>query len=150
MLGIHRISLALAPLVVLAGCATPPPPAPVASAAPPSQMLTNAELLALYGTQHREDGVVLHGGHVGAHWTKWVSPDGSLRLSAGAGLFTDTGHLVVQGDRVCSTWTHIDDGKQACMRVAKVAAGSYVTYGPNGVSASSFRVTIPGAPPDAF
>ncbi len=111
-------------------------------------MLGNSSLQSLYGTAHREDGVVLHGSHVGARWTKWVKPDGSMQLLAGAGLFTDTGRVVVVGDTVCSTWQHIDGGKTSCMRVGRIAVDTYVSYGADQVSGSRFRVSIPGLPPD--
>jgi hypothetical protein len=133
--------------ISLAGCTPPQPPAssPVASL-PPAPTSGHPELLgvtaiqALYSVPHREDGVVLHG-RVGAKWTKWIAPDGSLRLSAGGGMFTDTGRLAIVGNEVCATWTHIDGGKTSCMHLAKVGPNTYVSYDAEGLEGSKFHIS---------
>jgi hypothetical protein len=102
---------------------------------------------ALYTTLHREDGVVLAGNLAGKRWIKWVTADGTLRLSAAHGLFRDDGRLRVKGDEVCSTWDHIDKGRTDCMRLTEVAPDTYVTVDSDGTQVSRFRVTTPGQPP---
>lgn len=131
-------------MVALAGCA-----ARTSSSAPTAETpLAPPQLRALYTTAHREDGVVLEGDHSGKHWTKWIAPDGTLRLSAAHGMFRDTGRLRVEGDQVCSTWEHIDKGRTACMRVAPAGKDTYVALDPDGTPASQFNVTTPGKPPE--
>jgi hypothetical protein len=94
----------------------------------------------MYSAAHREDGVVLKGAHEGAQWTRWLKPDGTMKLSAAHGLFTDTGRFVVEGDQLCSTWDHIDGGKKSCVHVVKTGPEEYVTYGDDGAG-SSFRMS---------
>lgn len=92
--------------------------------------------------------MVLEGDHAGKRWIKWIAPDGTLRLSAAHGLFTDTGRFRVDGNEICSTWEHIDHGRTACMRLAVIGKDTYVTIEQDGTLAARFNVTIPGAPPE--
>lgn len=132
--------LAIAAAAALAGCAGPPaPPAGAAAGGP----IGATELRALYATAHREDGVVLHGAHAGARWTKWARPDGSLELSAAHGLFADTGRYVLKGDQICSSWSQIDDGRQICMRLRRTGPDTYVSVEANGNEGSRFKVGPP-------
>ncbi len=113
---------------------------PAATAAAHGTPVDAAALRALYAAPHREDGVVLHGDHAGAHWIKWTKPDGSLEISAGHGLFADTGTFVVRGDTVCARWSHIDDGHENCMHLVRTGPDTYTSVDPDGVPGSSFRV----------
>lgn len=138
--------LAFAAVAALIGCSasgTSPRADRASSASSRSTPGGAAEVQALYGTAHREDGVVLQGDHAGAHWTKWAAPDGTLRLSAGHGLFTDTGKFVLRGNEICSTWAHIDAGKENCVRPVKIGADEYATYLPDGSENATFRVSAP-------
>ncbi len=110
-------------------------------------LLPPGAVRALYAAQHREDGEVLSGPHAGKHWVKWVTPDGTLRLSAAHGMFRDNGRVRVDGDKVCSTWETIDKGKTACMWLSKLAPDLYVIIDGDGERVSRFRVTVPGDPP---
>ena len=144
-----RLVFAFAGLLVLSGCGETQPPAPVASSGsvPVGPLLPAKAVGTLYTTVHREDGVVLSGDHAGKHWVKWVAADGTLRLSAAHGMFRDDGRLRVDGNKVCSTWEHIDKGQTACMRLSEVAPDTYVTVDSNGTEVARFRVTTPGEPP---
>jgi hypothetical protein len=135
-------------ILALGGCGGDQPPAPIAEAPVQPEVLMPARAVgALYKTLHREDGVVLAGSHAGKRWVKWVSADGTLRLSAAHGMFRDDGKLRVDGNEVCSTWEHIDKGQTACMRLTEVAPDTYVTVDSQGTEVSRFRVTTPGEPP---
>lgn len=127
-------------IVMLAGlaaaCAAPDAPTPAAQPA----TMDGAALRALYGTPHREEGVVLSGSHVGAPWTRWVRSNGAADLTAGHGLFADTGHYAVRDDTVCWTWGHIDKGRENCMRLARIGPDTYVSYDPDGSQGSRFSV----------
>ena len=117
-------ALVFAAASLAGGCAAPQRQAATAAQGAP---IGAAELRALYAAPHREDGVVLHGAHAGAHWIKWSKPDGSLELSAGHGLFADTGQYVVRGDTVCARWAHIDKGRENCMYLVKIAPDTYTS-----------------------
>jgi hypothetical protein len=137
--------LSAAALAALLGCATPgPSTAPQGSdapvAPPRSVFLDAAAVRALYAGPHREEGVVLHGSHEGAPWTKWTKRDGTVELLAGHGLFADTGTLAIRGNTACWRWAHIDGGKESCLHLARVGADEYVTYDPDGSEGSHFRI----------
>ncbi len=133
-----RIPCAAVVLVAagVAGCSTPPP---AATGAP----LGAAEIAALYAAPHREDGVVVGGAHVGAHWTKWTKPDGSMELSAAHGLFADSGTFVLRGNAVCARWEQIDHGRENCMHLVRSGPDEYTTIGPDGQPGSRFKVKPP-------
>jgi len=139
----------LSGVFAMTGCAdrASSPQATASSPSAPQGSLGPAQLKALYDTPHREDGVVLRGEHEGKSWTKWIGPDGTVRLSAAHGMFTDTGRVRVDGNQVCSTWEHIDKGRTACMRLTEVAPNTFVAIDHDGNQASRFNVTTPGAPP---
>jgi hypothetical protein len=148
---------AVAALIAMAGCSNPSPTvATAASGEKAADTTTRAsatpvpppQLHALYSERHREDGVVLSGDNAGKKWIKWAAPDGSMRLSAAHGLYRDAGHFKIEGDKVCSTWEHIDEGKTACMHLVEVAPDTYVSVDHDGKQSSRFKVTTPGAPPD--
>lgn len=84
---------------------------------------------------------MLRGSHTGAHWTKWTKPDGTLRILAGGGVFTDHGRYDIDGDQLCATWRTIDAGRRICMHVGRDGPGSYVTYDLQGFEGSRFRVS---------
>jgi hypothetical protein len=133
-------------VAMLIGCAAPQPSPPAeqaAAAAGQAVALGAADVHALYGSPHQEDGVVLHGAHAGAHWTKWTKPDGTVELTAAHGLFTDKGRFVIRGNEVCYTWQHIDGGRQTCVHLAKVGADEYLSYASDGTEGSRFRVSVP-------
>jgi curli biogenesis system outer membrane secretion channel CsgG len=141
----------LAAAAALAGCAGSPSSSTSAiaadNAASPAKAAAapvGAEVVrTLYASPHREDGVVLDGAHAGAHFTKWAKPDGSLELSAAHGLFADTGKFIVKGNEVCSSWEHIDNGRQGCVQLMKVGTNEYVTLRPDGSEGTRFRVSPP-------
>lgn len=131
-------------LIGLAGCAaapSSPKPRTDPAAAALGPPLTAHAIAALYGEPHREDGVVLTGAHQGAHWTKWTKPDGSLELSAAHGLFADTGHFVLRGNRVCARWSQIDHGHENCMHLVKDGPDEYTSIGSDGRPGSRFKVS---------
>jgi hypothetical protein len=145
---IHRL-LAFAAVAALLGCAnlqTPAPP-PQAAAAPPAAKpatpIDAAAVQTIYAVPHREDGIVLHGSHEGAEWTKWTKPDGSVELVAGHGMFADTGKYVIHGNMICTAWGHINGGKQGCERLVRVSPDEYVTYDDDGSEGSRFKVGPP-------
>ncbi len=144
--GLTALALTAPALVALAGCG-----ATHADSSSHAQVsgkpVDAAALQDMYRTAHREDGVVLQGAHEGAHWTRWLKPDGTMTLSAAHGLFTDTGRFTVEGDQLCSTWTHIDSGKKSCVHVVKTGPDAYVTYGDDGAG-SSFRMSRQSAAED--
>jgi hypothetical protein len=141
MMRYNGTAIAFAATAALLGCAGPQPAAtPQQAAATP---LGPAEVQALYATPHREDGVVVEGPHAGTHWTKWANPDGTLKLSAAHGLFTDTGSYVVRGNQLCVTWQQIDSGKSTCLHVARIGANEYANVLPNGTETSTFKVSSP-------
>lgn len=127
---------------MVAGCAGPQRPAGVAAVAhgPP---IDASALQALYAEPHREDGVVLHGEHAGAHWTRWTKPDGSLQLTAAHGLFADTGTFTLRGNALCSRWEHIDTGQENCVHLVRVGPDRYTSYDNAGVEGSTFQVSPP-------
>jgi hypothetical protein len=139
-------------MLAMTGCADRTSSSQASASSPPAHgeqaALNPAQLKALYDTPHREDGVVLKGEHEGKHWIKWIGPDGTLRLSAAHGMYTDAGRVRVDGNQVCSTWDHIDKGRTACMRLTEVAPNTYVAVDHDGNQASQFNVTTPGAPPE--
>jgi hypothetical protein len=136
------VALALAGACALAGCSGPAsgPGSATASAAGQITPMGAEEVFSLYARPHREDGVVIQGDHAGAHWTKWADPNGTLKLTAAHGMFTDTGRFVLKGNEVCFTWQSIDDGKTNCMHVARIGADEYANLTPAGAEMSTFRV----------
>jgi hypothetical protein len=137
--------LSAAAVAALLGCVTPSPSiAPQGSgtsAAPPHPaFLDAAAVRALYAVPHREEGVVLHGSHKGAPWTKWIKQDGTVALLAGHGLFTDTGTLAIRGNTACWKWVQIDGGKESCVQLVRVGADEYVTYDGDGSEGSHFHI----------
>jgi hypothetical protein len=112
---------------------------PPGAAAAPTPIDAKA-LQVLYATPHREDGMVLHGSHQGAEWTKWAKPNGHMELLAGHGLFADTGKYTLRGNRICTAWGHIDAGKEGCETLVLVGTDEYVTYGSTGSEGSRFKV----------
>ena len=132
----------------LAGCAasTPSAPADPPAASPAASLgkpLDAGAVAALYGAPHREDGVVLSGAHQGAHWTKWIRPDGSLELSAAHGLFADSGRFVLRGNVVCARWEQIDHGRENCMHLVQDGPDEYTSIGADGQPGSRFKVEPP-------
>jgi hypothetical protein len=140
-----RRIIALASVTALLGCAEPkiftvvsPPGQP-----PQPEPLDDAALRALYASPHREDGTVIAGSHQGAQWTKWTKPDGGLELLAGHGLFADSGTYEIRDNMICSKWSHIDGGKESCMRVIQVSSDEYMTLGTDGKQGSRFHIAPP-------
>jgi hypothetical protein len=135
-------------VAAVAGCTslapTPPPVVGGAPSPPPTSARIGPDgLHALYATSHKEEGTVLQGAHVGAHWTKWTNPNGSMQLVAAHGVFTDSGHYVLRGDMICSRWTVIESGKEGCDYLVRVGDDEYVSYQPDGSQGSRIKMMPP-------
>jgi hypothetical protein len=139
--------IVLAAVVALTACAAirdSDAPAKTAEAGPPlPAQLGPADIQKLYELAHREDGVVASGRpHAGAHWIRWVKPDGDMKLVAGAGAFTDTGTFAIRGNSFCIAWKTIDHGKETCFHYARIGDNTYASYLVDGTESATFKVSM--------
>ncbi len=116
-----------------AAAAPPQTPAATTFTAAPNK-LTAEQLQAIYTKAHREGGTTFDGNP----WQISYEPDGTINLSSGN--FTDTGHGVIKGDAICSTYTKLWKGQEHCFHYAKVDDAHYASYESDGSLSSVFSI----------
>lgn len=105
-----------------------------AGAADAGQPITQPELGALFGVSHREVGRTVSG----QAWTIDVGAGGALSLSVGS--FHDAGHATFQGNTLCITWTHANNGVEKCWHYTRLGPNLYASFGPDNRQDSTFQI----------
>ena len=127
---VSRSAFVFAFLVATAPALAGDPP-PTFDAAP--NKLSAADVEALFGRQHHEDG--MHGKDA---WSMDVSDD--LSLAIHVGTFHDTGRGQFNGNFLCITWTKLFNGALNCFNYASLGDNRYASYTIGGKLDSIFVV----------
>ena len=118
----------------LAACKTTPPPKPTAA------QLTGEQLHALYmsGTEAVSNGKSFKND---VDWHVTFDGKGGQTLLNKTNGYTDTGTYRIDGNKFCSKWDNLRNGRELCNPIYEGPNGSYEGYDDQGNVSHRFIVT---------